>query len=77
MDQTRKLIPNILLLLLQLTWVIDVGYDYWQQPMQNSMPPITRIQARKQALPGVMRVVPEGTYGAWYVKISVEDAGYH
>ncbi|KAJ2936125.1 hypothetical protein H1R20_g971, partial [Candolleomyces eurysporus] len=42
-----------------------IGYDYWQQPMQNSMPPITRIQARKQALPGVIRVVPEGTYGSW------------
>ncbi|KAJ2928398.1 hypothetical protein H1R20_g8706, partial [Candolleomyces eurysporus] len=42
-----------------------IGYDYWQQPMQNSMPAVTRIQARKQALPGVMRVVPEGTCGAW------------
>ncbi|RXW16249.1 hypothetical protein EST38_g9605 [Candolleomyces aberdarensis] len=42
-----------------------IGYDYWQQPMQNSMPPVTRIQERKQALPGVMRVVPEGTDGAW------------
>ncbi|KAJ2914996.1 hypothetical protein MD484_g5422, partial [Candolleomyces efflorescens] len=42
-----------------------IGYDYWQQPMQNSMPALSRIQARKQALAGVMRVVPEGTYGAW------------
>ncbi|KAF6749792.1 hypothetical protein DFP72DRAFT_1073016 [Ephemerocybe angulata] len=42
-----------------------VSYDYWQQPMQNSMPPITKVQARKQALPGVMRIAPEYTLGAW------------
>ncbi|TEB33738.1 hypothetical protein FA13DRAFT_1753937 [Coprinellus micaceus] len=42
-----------------------IVYDYWQQPMQNVMPPVTRIQSRKQALPGVMRIVPEGTFGSW------------
>ncbi|KAJ4484122.1 hypothetical protein C8J55DRAFT_535358 [Lentinula edodes] len=42
-----------------------VGYYYWQQPMANTMPAINRVQSRKQALPGVMRIVPEGSYGAW------------
>lgn len=42
-----------------------VGYAYWQQPMHNSMPAVTKIQARKQALPGPMRIVPEGSLGAW------------
>lgn len=31
----------------------------------NSMPPVTRVQSKKQALPGVMRIVPEGSLGAW------------
>lgn len=30
------------------------------------MPPVTKVQAKKQALAGVMRIVPEGTLGAWY-----------
>jgi hypothetical protein len=42
-----------------------LGYYYWQQPMTNSMPNISRVQTKKQALPGVMRLVPEGTLGAW------------
>jgi hypothetical protein len=42
-----------------------LGYFYWQQPMTNSMPMISRVQTKKQALPGVMRLVPEGTWGAW------------
>ncbi len=32
-----------------------------------SMPAVNRVQSKKQALPGVMRIVPEGTRGAWYV----------
>lgn len=32
-----------------------------------SMPAINRVQSKKQALAGVMRIVPEGTRGAWYV----------
>ncbi|TFK71208.1 hypothetical protein BDN72DRAFT_870059 [Pluteus cervinus] len=43
----------------------DLGYYYWQQPLANTMPPITRVQPKKQALSGVMRIVPEGTPGAW------------
>ena len=31
----------------------------------NSMPPVSLIQARKEALSGPMRIVPEGTRGAW------------
>ncbi|KAF5375395.1 hypothetical protein D9615_007918 [Tricholomella constricta] len=42
-----------------------LGYYYWQQPMTNTMPAVNRVQARKQALAGVMRIVPEGTLGAW------------
>ncbi|KXN92532.1 hypothetical protein AN958_05387 [Leucoagaricus sp. SymC.cos] len=42
-----------------------LGYYYWQQPMTDSMPAVNRVQSRKQALAGVMRVVPEGTRGAW------------
>ncbi|KAF8192809.1 hypothetical protein K438DRAFT_2017963 [Mycena galopus ATCC 62051] len=42
-----------------------LGYAYWQQPMQNSMPPITRVQKNKEALPGPMRISPEGTLAAW------------
>ncbi|KAJ7146212.1 hypothetical protein C8R44DRAFT_9545 [Mycena epipterygia] len=42
-----------------------LGYAYWQQPMTNSMPPISRVQKNKQALPGVMRISPEGTLAAW------------
>ncbi|KAF7966554.1 hypothetical protein HWV62_37875 [Athelia sp. TMB] len=42
-----------------------VMYYYWQQPMANTMPPISRVQPKKQALPGPMRISPEGTLGAW------------
>ncbi|KAJ7607358.1 hypothetical protein FB45DRAFT_948146 [Roridomyces roridus] len=42
-----------------------LGYAYWQQPMHNSMPQISRVQKNKQALPGVMRISPEGTLAAW------------
>ncbi|KAF8900162.1 hypothetical protein CPB84DRAFT_1847412 [Gymnopilus junonius] len=42
-----------------------LGYFYWQQPMTNSMPMISRVQSKKQALPGVMRIAPEGSLGAW------------
>ncbi|THH28766.1 hypothetical protein EUX98_g5425 [Antrodiella citrinella] len=42
-----------------------VMYYYWQQPMTNTMPLISRVQPKKQALPGVMRIAPEGTPAAW------------
>ncbi|KAJ7699298.1 hypothetical protein B0H17DRAFT_1006233 [Mycena rosella] len=42
-----------------------LGYQYWQQPMSNSMPLISRVQKNKQALPGVMRISPEGSLAAW------------
>ncbi|KZS95513.1 hypothetical protein SISNIDRAFT_438997 [Sistotremastrum niveocremeum HHB9708] len=42
-----------------------VGYFYWQQPMTNSMPLISRVQTKKQALPGPMRIAVEGSQGAW------------
>lgn len=29
------------------------------------MPFVTKVQAKKQALPGPMRIVPEGSLGAW------------
>lgn len=34
-------------------------------PTYSSMPMISRVQPKKQALAGVMRIVPEGTPGAW------------
>ncbi|KAF5353373.1 hypothetical protein D9756_008047 [Leucocoprinus leucothites] len=42
-----------------------LGYYYWQQPMTNSMTAINRVQKRKQALAGFMRIAPEGSRGAW------------
>ncbi|CAK5271250.1 unnamed protein product [Mycena citricolor] len=42
-----------------------IGYAYWQQPMTNSMPLISRVQKNKQATPGPMRLSPEGTLAAW------------
>ncbi|KAG7087753.1 hypothetical protein E1B28_013694 [Marasmius oreades] len=42
-----------------------LGYVYFQQPMTNVMPQITKVQKRKEALAGVMRISPEGTFGAW------------
>ncbi|KAJ6564988.1 hypothetical protein DFH09DRAFT_1475574 [Mycena vulgaris] len=42
-----------------------LGYAYWQQPMTNSMPMVSRVQKNKQALPGVMRISPEGSLAAW------------
>ncbi|KAF9026544.1 hypothetical protein BDZ89DRAFT_1092397 [Hymenopellis radicata] len=42
-----------------------IGYFYWQQPQMNSLPGLRRVQAKKQALAGVMRIAPEGTSGAW------------
>jgi hypothetical protein len=31
------------------------------------MPPVTRVPAKKQALPGPMRIALEGSPGAWLV----------
>ncbi|KAG6830103.1 hypothetical protein H0H87_009267 [Tephrocybe sp. NHM501043] len=53
-----------------------LGYYYWQQPMTNSMPAVNRVQAKKQALAGVMRIVPEGTNGAWPVASLLTFHGY-
>ncbi|KAG6907340.1 hypothetical protein DXG01_009297 [Tephrocybe rancida] len=52
-----------------------VGYYYWQQPMANTMPPVTRLQAKKQVLAGVMRIAPEvtldnfDTFGSRYIDV--------
>ncbi|OJT11184.1 hypothetical protein TRAPUB_12291 [Trametes pubescens] len=42
-----------------------VMYSYWQQPMANTMPFVTQVQSKKQALAGAMRIIPEGSAGAW------------
>ncbi|KAI0758921.1 hypothetical protein C8Q74DRAFT_1300799 [Fomes fomentarius] len=42
-----------------------VIYSYWQQPMANTMPPVSKMQPKKQALSGAMRIIPEGSAGAW------------
>jgi len=52
-----------------------IGYYYWQQPMMNSMPPVSRVQSRKQALPGPMRITIEGSRGAWYVLLKIPIRG--
>ncbi|KAF9529105.1 hypothetical protein CPB83DRAFT_283981 [Crepidotus variabilis] len=55
-----------------------LGYYYWQQPMTNTMPAVNRVQSRKKALAGVMRIVPEGTPGAWPGDNPFQcDAGYN
>lgn len=41
------------------------------------MPPITKIQSKKQALAGPMRLVPEGTLGAWCVLFMVDSRDKH
>ncbi|KZS95511.1 hypothetical protein SISNIDRAFT_452165 [Sistotremastrum niveocremeum HHB9708] len=41
------------------------GYYYWQQPMTNTMPSVSRVQSKKQALPGPMRIGLDGSAGAW------------
>ena len=42
-----------------------INYVYWQQPMTNSMPSVSRVQSKKQPLPGPMRIGLEGSIGAW------------
>ncbi|KAG8859448.1 hypothetical protein FRB91_007848 [Serendipita sp. 411] len=42
-----------------------LGYYYWQQPMLDTMPSITRVQKRQVALPGPMRLTIEDSKGAW------------
>ncbi|KAI0758973.1 hypothetical protein C8Q74DRAFT_277496 [Fomes fomentarius] len=42
-----------------------VMYYYWQNPMVNTMPFVTKVQGKKQALAGPLRIVPESTSGAW------------
>ncbi|KAL5526415.1 hypothetical protein ACEPAF_8138 [Sanghuangporus sanghuang] len=42
-----------------------VQYFYRRQPMADTMPPVSRMRTRKQAIPGPMRVSPEGTGQAW------------
>ncbi|RPD63354.1 hypothetical protein L227DRAFT_386788 [Lentinus tigrinus ALCF2SS1-6] len=42
-----------------------VMYYYWQQPMADTMPFVTKVQPKKQALAGAMRIIPEGSSGAW------------
>ena len=39
-------------------------------PYSLRMPPVSRLQSKKQNLAGVMRISPEGTKGTWYVTIS-------
>ncbi|KAI0659591.1 hypothetical protein C8Q70DRAFT_915222 [Cubamyces menziesii] len=39
--------------------------DYWQEPQVNSMPYVTKVQSKKMPRNGAMRIIPEGTQGAW------------
>ncbi|KZT61136.1 glycoside hydrolase family 115 protein [Calocera cornea HHB12733] len=38
---------------------------YWQQTMQNVMPAVNRVPTRKVSIAGAMRVMIEGSMGAW------------
>lgn len=40
---------------------------YFYKCTDISMPLITRVPAKKQALPGPMRIALEGSMGAWWV----------
>ncbi|KAI8990365.1 hypothetical protein BD414DRAFT_483368 [Trametes punicea] len=42
-----------------------VMYYYWQEPEMNALPYVTKVNAKKQARHGPMRIIPEGTAGAW------------
>ncbi|EJD45481.1 hypothetical protein AURDEDRAFT_87784 [Auricularia subglabra TFB-10046 SS5] len=42
-----------------------LGYYYWQQPMQDTLPPLRKVRTRAPALAGVMRITAEGSIGAW------------
>ncbi|KAG8897350.1 hypothetical protein FRC01_011368, partial [Tulasnella sp. 417] len=42
-----------------------IGYYSWQQPTANTMPPVNRMQSRKEALAGPMRITIEESRGAW------------
>lgn len=38
-----------------------IGYQYWQQPVRNALPPIAYVQARQISLAGPLGVTCEGT----------------
>ncbi|KAI0031785.1 hypothetical protein K488DRAFT_78865 [Vararia minispora EC-137] len=40
-------------------------YYYWQQPMQNIMPPLSRVSNRKPNIAGPMRIALENSNGSW------------
>ncbi|KAI9058756.1 glycoside hydrolase family 115 protein [Trametes sanguinea] len=42
-----------------------VMYYYWQEPEMNAMPYVTKVNTKKQARHGPMRIIPENTAGAW------------
>ncbi|TFY76148.1 hypothetical protein EWM64_g7865 [Hericium alpestre] len=42
-----------------------VMYYYWQEPTQNTMPPVSKVSTRKPNIAGVMRITPEGTMATW------------
>ncbi|KAK5947409.1 hypothetical protein PMZ80_001559 [Knufia obscura] len=40
-----------------------IGYQYWQQPMRNALPPLAYVQQREISLAGPLGVTCEGTNG--------------
>ncbi|KIW24133.1 uncharacterized protein PV07_09865 [Cladophialophora immunda] len=40
-----------------------LGYQYWQQPMRNSMPPVAYVQQREVSLAGQLGVTCDGNNG--------------
>ncbi|PGH05489.1 hypothetical protein AJ79_06796 [Helicocarpus griseus UAMH5409] len=41
-----------------------LGYNYWQQPMRNTIPPVSYVQVLEDSLAGKMGVSVEGSKGA-------------
>ncbi|KKY22607.1 putative glycoside hydrolase family 115 protein [Phaeomoniella chlamydospora] len=41
-----------------------LGYDYWQQPMRNTMPPVAYVQLAETSVAGQMGLTVEGSNGS-------------
>ena len=44
---------------------IDCFFRIMLSSLLDSMPFVTKVQPKKQALAGAMRIIPEGSSGAW------------
>ncbi|KAJ3120421.1 hypothetical protein HK098_004595 [Nowakowskiella sp. JEL0407] len=42
-----------------------INYQFWQQPLKNSLPAVNRVQQTEMGLPGPLGIGIEGSQGAW------------